>query len=839
MECGWLPIRRLSQFFRRRPAVPFTILLILGIAPADFLPARPLIWLASAAVFVLLSILIRRVLPVAAAIVFVGLSAAQIERFQFPSTAISNYATDSERFAQFEVRIDQPPRLLSPSPDELRLLPPKQTAVASVVAVKTTQAWQPATGKIAVTLEEPNVALRAGQTVRLTGMLERPRGPMNPGEFDYAAWCRRQRILATMRIGHADGVEILGDAGLHPILWLRQKTRDLLAMGFDLRDSYNHALLRAFVLGDSDPQLRDLDDKFVRTGMIHYLVVSGLHVAIVGELALLLCRLLRRSPRTSALIALAVVLLYATVADPTWPGWRSIILCAAVTAGLLFRRAVDPLQNLALGVAAVLLIHPADLTEGGFQVSCAAVLGFILFAAAAEKQFWTWWNGPDLPARNVSPSAASVILRATVRWIVVILIGGCVAWAMCLPLIAYHFNQLNSWSVPAGVVLLPLTIVALVAGVAKILLTLLWPSGAHFWAVIASGPVGLLHRSIDLLDRLPGASMTIAPPPVWLIVGYYALIVLFFVPIRGVAVRWTARAASVLACGIFFLAPNLAGGASSFSAGAPRSLHITLLSVGAGQTAIIEPSPGHAVFIDDGSDTISDVGHALVLPYLRFEDYRRVDKIILSHGDFDHISATEEIFRAYNEPAVYTSPHFARHAEGNIPAESLLRLLEKSGRPPTIIAQGDHVDLGGGATVDVLWPPVNCDMNSNNCGLVLKLKFAGKTVLFPADIQEPPERALLLHPQLLRADVLIAPHHGSAETTTGEFIRAVHPRFILASNAEKLTHKQRLFDILAQNDPLYRTSRYGAIDLTIDASGRISIHTFLTPAPTVGAQSPP
>jgi competence protein ComEC len=836
MERGWIQFYRLSLLFRGRPAPPLVVLLIVGIAFGDVLAPRPGIWLGIAAAFVLLAIVMRQIAPIAVAIVFLGLAAAQIQRFQFPSDSITNYATDSQRFAQIDAYIDQPPRLVAEPPSELRIVPPKQTVIALAEAVRTRGGWQAATGKIAVTLEQPNISLAAGQTVRLTGMLQKPRGPMNPGEFDYAEWCRRQRIVATLRIGHADGVQVLRESSPHPILWLRQKTRDLLAMGFDLRESYNQALLRAFVLGDSDPQLRDLDDKFVRTGMIHYLVVSGLHVAIVGAIALLICRIMRRSPRTSAIVALGAVLFYAIVADPTWPGWRSIILCGAATAGLVFRRAVDALQNFALAVAAVLLIHPSDLSEGGFQVSCAAVFGFLVFAAAAEKRFWSWWQGPDPPPFNVSYSPARMVLRVIGRWAVVILIGGCIAWAMCLPLIAYHFNQLNFWSVPAGIVVLPLTIVAMVAGIAKIILTLLWPSGAHAWALMAAGPVALMRHGIELLDRLPGASLMIAPPPIWLIVAYYGLILLFFIPIRGVVLRWTARAGATLACVIFFLLPDFAGGASPWAHAAPQAIHITLLSVGAGQTVIITTSAGHVVFIDDGSSTISDVGRSLIEPYFRCENLNHVDKVFLSHGDFDHISGTEEIFAEYAHPAIYTSAQFARFAESSMPAESLLRMLQKSSSAPVIIARGGHIDIGGGATIDVLWPPADCEMNSNNCGLVLKLNFAGESVLFPADIQQPAERALLVHPQLLHADVLIAPHHGSAETTTAAFLHAVHPRYILASNSEKLTRKQRVFDILAQHYPFYRTSKYGAIDVTIGASGQIVIDTFITPAAT-GSQS--
>jgi competence protein ComEC len=826
MDSGWASIRAVPQFLRQRPGVAFALLLILGIALGGVVAVKPLLWLGMAAGFLVLTIVSRRVFVVGAAIVFVGISAAQIARFQFPTDSIGNFATDTQRLAQIEARIDDPPRLLLSSPAELRLVPPKQTATASVRAVRTTSGWEEASGRVAITIEEPNILLRAGQTVRMIGMLQRPDGAMNPGEFDYAAWCRQQRILATVRVSHAEGVQILAEPWPQPMLWLRRKTRDLLAEGFDERQTYDQTLLRAFVLGDSDPELADLDSKFVRTGMVHYLVVSGLHVAIVGEFTLLICRLLRRSPRTSAMIALGVVVFYAMVANPTWPGWRSIILCASATAGLLFRRAVDGLHNFALGVAAVLLIHPADLGEGGFQVSCAAVLGFILFAGMVEKRFWSWWQGPDPGPMNIRRGTVRAVARAAFRWMMLILIGGCVAWAMCFPLIAYHFNQLNFWSVPAGVVILPLTIVAMAGGIAKIVLTLLWPSGAHLWATMACGPVSLMHRAIEFLDRLPGASMTVAPPAIGLIVAYYVLIALCFVPIRGVVFRWSARAVCAAACVVFFLAPGLAGGAAL--AADRGGLHIALLSVGEGQAAIIEPRAGHAVFVDDGSETISDVGRGVILPYLRFEDDGHVDKIFLSECDFDQISGTGQILGEYGSPAVFASPQFAQLAEANFAAQSLVRLLERTNHPAANISRGDHVDLGNGATVEVLWPPADCDMTSVNCGLVLKLKFAGASVLFTADIEEPAQRALLKHSEELRADVLIAPHYGSAEASTAAFLLAVHPRFVFASSGEKLTRKQRLFDILAKNYSFYRTGECGAIDLTIGGGGQIGVKTFLT-----------
>ena len=169
----------------------------------------------------------------------------------------------------------------------------------------------------------------------------------------------------------------------------------------------------------------------------------------------------------------------------------------------------------------------------------------------------------------------------------------------------------------------------------------------------------------------------------------------------------------VAGCAGLLLAPNLGwakdpptevGGPGSGVAGV---LALRFFRWGRGSAAVIRTAKNHADFVDDGSSTISDLGDALVIPWLRAQGCGNVDRIILSHGDFDHISSTTELFEQFREPTVFTSPHFARHAVGNFPAEAMLRELKEAGKSPSIIHRGDHVDLGDGAGIDVLWPPVD------------------------------------------------------------------------------------------------------------------------------------
>jgi competence protein ComEC len=828
------------------PAILVALFLSLGISLCSLIACIPRVWLSIAGFLLIITVLTRRrqlvsTLSLSLAIFLIGLTAAQIERFEFPINHIAAFTTDGDRFAEVELLIEQTPRLLLPSPGEQRALPSKQIAQAVLRQIRAKSGWTAASGRVLLTLDQPNARLGAGQIVRATGILERPASPTNPGEFDSAAFYRAQRIVAAFRIAHSDGIEILQDNGPGPIEWLREKTRHLLAEGFTADHDLDHALLRALVLGDPDPQLRDVQDEFIHTGMVHQLSISGLHVAIIGGIVLMICRLLRISPRKSVVFSMLVITLYATVALPSWPGWRSVIMCGAASIGLLSRRWINGLQLLCIAVAIILLIHPADLGNSGFQISLAAVLGLMLFSRRLKLGLLGGWRGADpmspLPRQRGAFVSGALWIG---RFIFASMIAGMSAWIASMPLVAYRYGQLNAWSVPGSIAMLPLTCIALLGGVLKILLTLCWPDAAGAWAMAATWPVALMRGAVGAMNHLPGASIPMAAPSIAMLCIFYGLLAIGLLRLQRPVLRRLLRAAPLAACiGFVILSiPIVSPIANPISQSqSRRQVRISLVSLGAGQCGVVTTASNHAVLIDDGSSTVTDVARRLITPFLASQEINGLDKILLSHGDFDHIGGTLDLCRTYHQPQVFMSPHFERHAIGNFVAEGLLQSLRAANHPPAIIHRGDHLDLGNGLAIDVLWPPVNCDMNSNDCGLVLKLSFAGRTVLFPADIQDLPERELLKNPRQLEADVLVAPHHGSAELTTRAFVAAVHPRFILASNANRLTHKQKAFDLLETNYPLYRTSREGAITLTIDDRGKITVATFLN-VPPQGAGNP-
>jgi competence protein ComEC len=821
-SAGW------AAALSRRPAVIVAAVFIGGVALHDVLPQRALGWMVAAVCASAMAIFLRRrrgaSIAVAFAIACAAVSAAQLEAFYFPANDIAAFASDQPRLCNVELDLDEPLKTLATAMANGHPLPPKQMTTASVVRLLTKTGWIDATGALNVQIDPPNNQLAMGQRIRALGMLQRPAPAMNPGQFDWAAYYRQQRILASIAIPHSDAIQIVSAHPPSLLAKLRETVRRWLGAGFTQAQSLDRSLLQALVLGDHDPEIRDVQEEFRRTGTSHHLAISGMHVAVLGYVVYLVCRLLRLRPRATVIAGMSFVLFYGVVALPSPSVIRSVILCIAFGLGILSRRSTDALQMVALSALAMLIYAPLDLFNAGFQLGFGTVLGLVVLSKRIEPLL----RDPDAEAAlkgGGHPDPRLLRRQRIRRWIGAPLAFGVIAWLVSMPLIAYHFDQLNPWAVIASLVLSFPVFLALVGGFLKIILTAVLPLGAPAWAFVAAWPVWLMRRCVDWLAMIPGSDVPLPGKSIFLVVLYYAILLLAFLPI---AERWTKlrrclRFSPAFAV-LLLIALPLTGGATGVGDGA---LRVTLLAVGAGQCAVVELPNGHAVLIDAGSATLGEPVRKCIAPFLRGHARTSIDEIWLSHGDYDHVSAAKELIDTYHVPRVVVSSEFEDHAADNATDEALLDTIRRREVVLKRVHVGDRALLEKDITLDVLWPPADSALSSNNSGLVLKLTYARRTILFPADIQQPAQSPLLLHPEQLRCDVLIAPHHGSSESTTAAFVAAADPLYILSSNDRTPTQKQRAFERLIGDRPLFRTDKCGAITITIEKSGGLSVAPFV------------
>jgi competence protein ComEC len=804
---------------RRRPMVGLAGCFIAGIFLHRVAPPWALTWILAGLGLAGLACIARRILADAAlglAAISAGVASAQLAGHHYPRQHLAHYSADQPRLAQVELRIDQPPRVLHDAHARAPAsMPPAQAMQATALRVLTHDGWQETSGRVLVRCGEVNARLAAGQRVRATGMLSRPPPAANPGQFDWARYYRDQRILCSLRVSGAGNIIVLEHARPGPLLRMRLAARRALELGFPAERSLDQALLRALVLGDPDPQLRDVQEQFLRTGLSHHLAISGMHIVIIGGLAWVLCKALFMPPRLAAGLGLGIVLLYALVVLPSPPVVRSMLLCLAYVVGLLGRRSLDAVQLLALSVLAMLMYHPPDLYNAGFQLSFVTVLGLMTCSTPVLRAIEA--------ARDPDLLTAGTAIRYT-RWqsllrqlrisITATLVAGAVAWLASAPIVEYHFNQLNPWQVFSSIALALPVFLSLILGVTKIVLTLAWPGLAGWWAALAAWPVQWMRQMVEWLAMLPAADVSMPSLPLWAMAIYFALMAAPFWP--GLRQTWRRFALAAGGCALVLLVPMRLGSDLS----RPGELRLMLLSVGDGQCAILHTPGGRTALIDAGSSSMPDVAGSALIPYLKHAGIRRIDFTFISHADRDHRDGLPAVARRFSAGRIFVAGQFEAQLQAcPISADALAELGERE-----VVMPGMKLELDEQTSIEVLWPPPGLRASPNDESLVLRVSCAGRSVLLPGDITGLAKRQILRSGVDVRADVLVAPHHGSSEADTGRFLDAVDPGIIIASNGPRLSEKQKRFDRLAAGRELYRTHNRGATTIII-RDGQLMVQT--------------
>jgi len=224
-------------------------------------------------------------------------------------------------------------------------------------------------------------------------------------------------------------------------------------------------------------------------------------------------------------------------------------------------------------------------------------------------------------------------------------------------------------------------------------------------------------------------------------------------------------------------------------------LHIDFLDVGQGDSALVTFPEGKTLLVDGGGrfnykkrndedaepfepDT-RGIGEAVVSEVLWAKGYSRLDHILATHADADHIQGLTDVAKNFG----IGSAIFGRMPLDDPDYIQLADVLRRRGIPTEIIARGDILRFGD-ATVEVLYPFPLSDPNAisdNNHSVVLRIVYGNRSFLLTGDIEKSAESELISGGGNLHVDLIKVPHHGSRTSSTQELIDAVAPRFAVIS----------------------------------------------------------
>lgn len=621
--------------------------------------------------------------------------------------------------------------------------------------------------KIRVAWYHNRATVKAGERWQFKLRLKKPHGFMNPGGFDYERYLLSQHVQARAYVKKT--AEKLGVTVSLPTLRqvISDKLKNLLAGNPFL------GIIEALAIGNSHSISKSQWQTLRATGTNHLVAISGLHIGLMAAMAMSFVSFLwRRSARAMILlpahtlagfVGILAAVCYAALAGFSTSTVRALLMLIVVGLMRYFRRHQHPWQALQTALILVLVIDPLATLSLSFWLSFMAV-AWILYA-------------------NVGYLFIHPLMRTQ--------------WAVTLglvPLSLYFFGQVALFSILANLIAIPM--VAMVIVPIVLLATFLlfaWPSLAAYLFQFAAYGLQLLWWYFTKLQMLPFSVLQISVPSTWILVSFMLAVALILSP----------KAFRLRQLSLIFLLPM----ALPSQLPVPnQAVRLSVLDVGQGTSVLIETAH-HQMLYDTGPkfSTRFNAGEAVILPLLHHDRLSKLDKVIISHGDNDHIGGLKAIQQAITIKQIQSS------VPNKIPGA-------------TVCLSGETWEYDG-VQFEYIYPDKSHLGLNNNSSCVLLITAGQFHALLTGDIEAMAE-AEIAQLDLPSVDVLLAPHHGSKTSSTQAFLDKLQPRYVVMSlgfaNRFHFPHRAVLARYQAMKSEILRTDKLGAIQLLLNAGEEVN-----------------
>ena len=652
---------------------------------------------------------------------------------------------------------------------------------------------------------------RAGRVVEAPMTFRRPARYLNHGVADGERASALDGVSLQGRVKSGLLVDVVQRGG-----WFAERTararavvRERVGRHMAGRPGSGPAIVTALLIGDRTAILPEVRERLQAAGTYHVIAISGGNVAILVVLVVAASRASGLSRRVASGVAVPLLVVYAAGISAGPSVWRAVATAVAYLAATAFDHRTPPWNAMAVSAAVLTCAAPLEVAGAGFWLTYGATGALLLGATRTD-------------ARGSVESAGG--RRAwPLRWAVAAMRASIAVELVIAPMTAIAFSRITAAGIVLNLVAVPAMTVAQLAGMGMVAVP--WPDAlGDAFGVVAGWSTELLVGTAALVDWLPWLAPRV-PPPSRAVIAACAV---------GVALVWYLRprwlpAAAAVAVLVGGFAP-VAG--RDVDGHAPLSL--TAFDVGQGEALLLRVSGRRPILVDAGGGGAGGgyIGDRVLAPALWARGVRRLDAMVVTHADPDHIGGARSLVREFSPEHVWTGIAMPGHDE----SVALEQAARHAGSIAGLLTAGRSLEFGG-ATIRVLHPPPADWVRPrvrNDDSVVLEVRYGDVAMLLTGDIGEGVEREIARHLRPARLRVLKVAHHGSRTSTSQVLLDAWRPHVAVISCGRGNAFGHPAREVLARLGEagvrVLRTDMEG--EVTVETDGRtLSYRTWRHPTP--------
>ena len=658
-----------------------------------------------------------------------------------------------------------------------------------------------------------------GDKITFTGEFKQGEQQRNYKGYNYRQYLKTNKIYGLVTTNKIEKIE--KEQYNKILIFINKLSNKIVNNSNEILDEEQASLLTGILIGNKDNLSIKIEESFRDSNLSHMLAVSGAHVTYVILGITFILQKSKIHKRISKIVTIVLLMFFVILTGATASVTRACIMAIYILLGSLIYRKANILASISISLIIILAINPYKILDVGLQLSYGGTIGIILF-------------NKILVERIKLPEIKNSILSKVINSIKEMLIVSVSANLIIFPIMAIHYNTISLTFFISNILAGPILGIIIILGFITIFISFISIEISKIISIILGLFLKLLVLIANISSNLPFSKIYVKTPSILFIVMYYIILALILYKFKRKNKRRTEKiilrklkdkitrrkiiAITIIIVLVFQIIKIL-----------PSDLKIYFIDVGQGDSTLIV-TPNHKTILIDGGGSLDndvyDVGKNTLIPYLLDRGTTRLDYIIISHFDSDHVGGILSIIKELKVKKIIIS----KQGEDSENYKEFLKIVKEKRISVQVVKAGDVLKIEKNINLEILWPQDNLILENilNNNSIVMRLNYINFSMLFTGDIEQIAEEEIVkkyMNTNKLNSTIIKIAHHGSKTSSIQEFLSLVKPKIALIGVGKDNNFGHPNFEVLERlqnmNCKILRTDENGEITIVVNSKARI------------------